>query len=504
MTPEQKRRKLKLLQMQAAAGKSSDPKGRGIGATIYDNVIGDPNDGVNSYGEQMGTFLRRAIDTGTMGVVGDEANAKALSALPGRDYEGELNRLRSDEANMSPASRTSADITGVITGALTPLGVVGTLGRGAGLATRVGASAATGAGMGATYGFMEGEGLGDRKKGALTGGLIGGTVGALAPAVGAGVQKVVDGRVANKAIKEAARGAPSSDDLLTQGNAAYKAVDDAGVQITPKAFDRTRADILEALRAKTGFDELPGPGSLTPNSARVMQIMDKSSEKMAGDPTAALPFRSIDKMRRQAGAAAGNITNKTDQKSGMTIIEGLDDFVRKMSPDDVVAGDLEALNTAIPKARDIWGRMSRSQLIDDAMSQEGNYLSGGSSAIRNQFAKILRDKKLSRGFSDAEKLAMGRVVRGSLPEQIMNLMGGGLGQLAQIGAGFGAGGIPGAALGAGAAALSRKASEAITRKNAEIARALVANGTLKNLPVASDSTRKTVEALMRRGAATAQ
>ena len=94
---------------------------------------------------------------------------------------------------------------------------------------------------------------------------------------------------------------------------------------------------------------------------------------------------------------------------------------------------------------------------------------------------------------------MQRVVRGTMPEQILNLFGGGIGQMAQIGAGLGVGGVPGALVGTGMAAAARKGSEAVTARNAEIARALVAGGAMRGgLPEISPEIGSVIEALARR------
>ena len=477
--------------------RNSGPK-KSMLTTLKENVMGDNDPNTQNFGEKLGSVLNKAGESMTFGLIGDEASAAAESMLPGVKYDDRLKHYRDQERILernNPKTALAADIGGGLVGAVLPVGAVG---AGLSLLPRIGASAATGAAMGGTYGFMEGEGLQDRAKQGKTGALIGGAVGAAAPAIGAGVKKAADNVVANRAIQRASKNALSSEDLKRLGRAEYKAIKDAGVEIKPEAFRRAQSDIMGNLRANTGFDELPGPGSLTPNSARVTQIMRSASDEMAGEPTAALPFSAVDQMRRQAGAAAGNVANKTDQGAGMTIIEGLDDFINRLGPDDVIAGDVRALKTTIPKAREIWSRMSKSQLIDDAIESEGNYLSGGSSAIRNQFAKILRNKKLSRGFNDAEKKAMQRVVQGTMPEQVLNLLGGGIGQLMTIGGGASVGGVPGGVMGAALAATMRKGSEAVTRRNAETARALVANGTLKSLPQSDEAVRLITEGLTRR------
>lgn len=49
---------------------------RGFGAMLYDNIIGNPNDGVESYGEQLGTLIRG----GTAGVARGLADVPAVPA----------------------------------------------------------------------------------------------------------------------------------------------------------------------------------------------------------------------------------------------------------------------------------------------------------------------------------------------------------------------------------------------------------------------------------------
>lgn len=517
LSVEQKR-VLAIAQARARAAAQAAPQEepRGALGTLRDNLLGDNDPTTQNFGEKVGTFLNKAGESMTFGLVGDEAAGAAAglgaAIVPGgrgfrEAYEGRRDYERGQEELLSqtnPGAALTADIGGAVLGALTPMGAIGATTRAASLPIKVGASAAAGAGMGGTAGFMEGEGAQNRIDQGQAGAVLGGAVGAAAPVIGAGVQKVANNRATRRAIREAAANAPSTDQLRAQGQAAYRAIDDANVQIRPEAFANTRERILNSLRDNTGFDELPGPGSLTPNSARTMQIMEDAQNRMAQEPTAALPFRSLDQMRRQAGAAAGNMANRADSQAGMNIIEGLDDAVRNLGPDDVVSGDVQTLQTMLPKARDIWSRMTRSQLVDDAIEAgQNNYLSGGASGVRNQFARILRSDKLSRGFSDTEKALMRRVVNGSAPEQLLNLLGGGLGQLGQIGAGFGVGGLPGAMGGMATSAMARKASEALTGRNAEIVRAIVANGGMKSLPTASDSARRITEALTRRIGASA-
>lgn len=428
-------------------------------------------------------WINRAVESATLGLAGDEAAAGLDSVLGLGSYEDRLSMYRQQEQDLGTAGRLSADLAG----ALVPgAGAAGLIGRGvSSVPARMGVGALTGGMSGATYGFMEGEGgLEARRDNATSQGIVGALIGGAIPAVGAGARSIAESRAARGAVRNAARNAPTTEELRALGNSLYKQVDDAGVQIKPQSFDQARSEILDYLRGNTGYDELPGPGSLTPNTARVMGIMDEASARMAQEPTAALPFRSLDQMRRQAGAAAGNVTNRTDQAAGRAVIEKLDDFVQRLGPDDVVDGDPEVLKSAISKARDVWQRMSKSQLIDDAMESSENYLSGSASGIRNQFKNILQNKKLASRFTEAERAALRQVTHGSTLDQLINLAGGGLAQLGTIGAGLASNGLLGGGIGALAATGQRKLAENITMRNAEIVRAAIASGSLRQRGVA--------------------
>lgn len=484
----------KLEEKRAAATQD-----RSIWDKVVDNVVGR-DDGVMSPGEKAAALLNMGGEAMSMGLVGDEAAAGA-DALVGRGtYDDRLQRYRGNEQQMwrdHPALSVASQIAPAL---LPGAGAANLISKIPTVAGKMAGGGALGGMAGGLFGFMEGEGgLEQRLQSGRDNAGLAGAVGAAVPGLGAAYRGVRNSRALHRAAKKAAQGAPTTEQLQAAGNALYDQVDNLGVQIKPEAFDRARAGVLDRLRANTGFDELPGPGSLTPHSARSMQIMDAASNRMASEPTEALPFKAVDQMRRQAGAAAGNVSNKTDQRAGMEIISGLDDFVGRLSADDVVAGDVQALPALINKARDTWTRMSKSQKIDDAIEASDSYLSGPGSGLKYQFKRILKNKKLSRGFSDAEKAVMKRVVNGTIPEQILRTAGSGL---TQIGGALGAGLAVNPVAGAGVFGLSKGAralSDHIIGKNAELARRVVANGGIPDGSVQQITGPGLIDALMLSG-----
>lgn len=187
-----------------------EPPERGIGAMLYDNVVGS-DDGVQSWGEDLGTWLNRGGETMTLGLVGDEASAAAYSALPGRTYEGELDRFRTNEDNMSGMGKFSADIVGSLVPGLGGLSLVS---RARSLPAAVARGMGFGAAAGATQGFMEGEGgLSNRMMNGGIGAGIGGAFGGVIPLLGAGIQ----------------RGARAFSDMRRAGNVGNEIGDALGV-----------------------------------------------------------------------------------------------------------------------------------------------------------------------------------------------------------------------------------------------------------------------------------
>lgn len=442
-----------------------------------------------------------AITGGAQGAtlgLSDEGIGALNAVIPGKGTAGERYDFGREYARaMLDAARRDHPVAaygGEIGGALAlPLGAIKSTGK---LALDMGKSALTGGLMSGGYaaGAADG-GLSERASAAKDAALIGGAVGGAIPLAGAGIKKIAESLMARRAIKAAGANAPTTEQLRTAGNAAYKAIDDSGVSVKADVAKSKLADIADALRGEgVGLDV---GGKVFPASRAVMDAAEGFTE---GKNT--IPFRDLDILRRFTGAsAASNLANKADTRLATGARAAMDDMVMGLTPNDVDAGDLQALQTMLPKARELWSKMSKSQMVDDAIEAgSNNYLSGPASGIRNQFARILRNPKLARGFTDAEKRAMKGVIGGSIPERALHLAAGGMGKLMTALGGFAGGGLPGAAAGAGLSFGLQKASEAVAMHNAQIARALVANGGKVSLPQLNPQTRAIIEQLMRQGA----
>ena len=464
----------------AAAGIGA---GQGIGYGTLDEAVGGLNAALGSGGTAA---QRYAYDAAAM----REAEQRAASQNPGAYYPAAV-----AGAVASPVSR-----------------VLGPTNAAPSIGARIVDSAASGAAMGGAYGFGAGEGgLANRADSATSGAEWGGALGAVTPLVTAPLENAINRYLGRRAIAQGAAGAPSIDGLRSQADAAYGAVDNAGLSLAPASVQTATNGIVDSM-VKNGLDTGTGPLNLTPQAARVAQIISEAGAD--GQP---VPFSALEQMRRKAGIAASNFTNKGDQALGSQAVGGIDNYIAGLTPADAVSGDPAVVQQNIVAARDMWGRLRRSEAVQGIIDNAQNYASGFESGVRNGFSKLLKNPNSTRGFSDAELQAMRDVVNKSPVGNIITQVGkmgfalhGGsnaLGATGGLGAGAAIGGMvggpPGAALGAAASSgigtIARLLSEAQTAKGAETVRALVANGGLKSLPTISPIYRSIAEQMMRSG-----
>jgi hypothetical protein len=190
-----------------------------------------------------------------------------------------------------------------------------------------------------------------------------------------------------------------------------------------------------------------------------------------------LDFKALNTMRKVARGAA-NATEAEERRLGAIIIDSLDEYV------DTAAS---TLGGTAKKARNLWGKMRRSEVIADAIENANNSSSGFEQGIRVEMRRMLKNKKKLRGFSNAEKAAMKQIVNGTKLNNITrnlgklgfsgfrttsNVVGGGIG----LAGGAVLGGLPGLALVQGVSTGSRALSEAAQKRHADLLGAMVRSG----------------------------
>lgn len=397
-------------------------------------------------------FVRGAADMATFGMA-DELSAwlGSKTGVGGKegDYESNLEAQRERDQNGGPER-----FAGQVAGALMIPG---------GMAKSVPGAVLEGAAAGGLYGFGSGEGGAESRAenaalGAATGGAAGGVLRGAANAIG--------NRAASAII-------PDNKTLRNAANAAYNKADAAGVIVKPSGMQRLQQDIVSDL-TDFGYDP-----ALQPGVAAVVNRLGGLSDKN-------VTLKGLDVLRRVAGNAAKIPGNPSQQALAGKIIDRLDDFIGTLPESDVAMGNAQAGASALRQARDLWGRLRKSEMVDTAaMKAERRTASTGSggnadNALRQNVRGLLDNPRMARGMTDQEKAAAERVVRGTPVQNGLRLAGkfaptGVVSGVLSGGAGYGIAGPAGLALPlAGAAAKS--VADRMTVRNAEKLSQIIRSG----------------------------
>lgn len=405
--------------------------------------------GQGEINQDMSKLVRLGADAASFGLA-DRLAAKGDELTGGPSYEEGLKAQRAatdevrDEAGVAGLG---TEIGGyMLAGRFIP----SAMGRAKTLGQRLLVGGAEGAAQGALNAAGHGKSMAE-------GAAYGGAGGVAGTAAGALVSTAMDktGQLAKRLMGKAPK-VPTSEEVRSAANAAYKAADDAGVMISGKAVDRLRGKVVEDL-TDFGFHPTNQPGA-----AAALSEIERISK---GN----LTLKGLEQARRLAlgGFIPGNRSNN---KALGQIIQRIDEFADGLASgsDDVLMGNPEAGTAALTKARDLWKRLAKSESVEKALETAANR-QGTERATRTLVGKI---PERVHGLTPDEIAAANDVARGSFGRNALTYFGrtapnaGALGVAtsgATGAAGFAMGGPAGAVVGPMAAVGAKTASDAITK-----------------------------------------
>lgn len=275
----------------------------------------------------------------------------------------------------------------------------------------------------------------------------------------------------------------SVDDLRMQKDAAYRNVDNIGVEYTPGTVRGVLADVDDATR--TAY-----PG----RHDKVIATRDAVRDRL-GTTSRPVNLTEMDLNRQIINRdVSGIMDDPAQQGFGIDMANAMDNRLSNVGPLGVTArsGDPEDGLEALNNARSLNTRMRKLEQVEDTIDAatrqaDRNLQSGEDSTIRSKLDAILGSPKRRRGFSDDEVAKMEEIVRGSTEQNLMRQAGrmapgggfnlGGTGLGAAAGSVFGIpGAIAGAAVPSAVGILAKKASERSTKKAADDLLTLIASG----------------------------
>jgi hypothetical protein len=426
MTPEQKRRKLILMQQQArtsqpsraadriAAAKAgtleaspeslartaeADRKAMPVAPIIGRENIEAVIHGRERMGEKAAAVLNKAGESLTLGLVGDEA-AGAFDEMIGRGSREERTQFYRDQEDQLRQENPGLAFVAEVAPAFVPgAGAAGAVSKLSNVVGRTAAGATTGALAAGTYGFMEGDD-GNRAEAARNSALMGAVFGAAAPKV-TDFAASIPGRVKRLFSTSAKR--PTVEVLRATKNAAYQAVDDAG-----EVFD---GDTMTALsqRVRDTFEA----GNYVEDTDSALRATLKLLERREGQPT---KLGQLDRIRQNLWK---RYSNAKDQPQILDAISAIDDVIDGRADTSELMGVARAANA----------RFAKSQLLEDAFqkAQDQTAATGSGGNILNKYRQavtsIINNEKRAKFFTAEELDVMRAFVRGSTSENMKRLVG---------------------------------------------------------------------------------
>lgn len=213
----------------------------------------------------------------------------------------------------------------------------------------------------------------------------------------------------NKAIRESA---PDAETIKNAARTIYDDLDSSGIRMKSKDF-RGMVRRIKRETAKQGLD-----ARVTPKAAGAISALD---DVVGTSPT----LTEIDTLRKIAQNVAGDTLNKSEASLGLQIIDGIDNFLDQARPSALTKGDIPASEVAgkYKAARNLWGRARKSEVIQEAITRGQDVAAGAEAGIRNEFNRILRNKKMSKFIPADEKELMRDVIQGDFAQNMTRLVG---------------------------------------------------------------------------------
>ena len=118
--------------------------------------------------------------------------------------------------------------------------------------------------------------------------------------------------------------------------------------------------------------------------------------------------------------------DRSDQFAAGRMLDILDDFVNKLTPDDVSTGDPFKVGGNLAQFRSLWSRGKKAELIEKLIEKAGVSASGLENGLRTEFRSLVKkiiDEKV-RGFSDSEVELMKDIASGGgATQKLLRLLG---------------------------------------------------------------------------------
>lgn len=278
--------------------------------------------------------------------------------------------------------------------------------------------------------------------------------------------------------------APTVDDLKKESRAFKAAASSSGVRVNPDSY----TNLVANLETELGMNRLNS--KLHPKASAAFEELAKA----VGQD---LDVDDLQTIRRLVGQALRTTDPDLadDRRLAGIMMERLDDYVDRLSPDDVMAGDTSNVGENLKQFRSLWSRAKKADIVEGIIEKAQTQASGFENGIRIGFRNLLTRKGGTRGFTKDEIDLMKQIAAGGTAGEKMmrllgklsfgtrggsNFLGGSIGMAGGSAAGAAVGGPLGAAMAAtvppAVGYVAQQGANRAAMNNALYARALAASG----------------------------
>lgn len=224
-------------------------------------------------------------------------------------------------------------------------------------------------------------------------------------------KQVKKARLAGDIVSEIEKAVPTVRQLKDTSRKIFKEIDELGATMKPKAYSKLAKEVRSSFIAE-GFDS-----QITPKAARLLTRIEDNLGKVVSTS-------EIEKLRTLATKVAGSADN-AEAALGRRAMSTIDDFLTRTDTGalDIPSGAKTQVGRRYKAARELWGRATRSELVEEAFTKARNAPGGFDKGIVTSFRSILNNKKARKFFRPDELAEMKKVVRGTKVTNLAKLLG---------------------------------------------------------------------------------
>ena len=357
---------------------------------------------------QLAGAAREFAEGATLNFAG-EIEAGLRAPFSDRTFDEILQEIDQQQAafrEADPALATTANIAGALTTAIIPAGAVARAATATGRALR-------GVGAGGTIGAISGfggaqGGLEERAAGAQTGAAVGGIIGGAAPGVARGFADTL------RLFRARARNARTLDELAETARIGFQSVENAGIGLRPEAA----LNFIQRIPRSVLDDIDPG---LSPKATRAFQRLRNVAQTGFADAMGRAQAPTLSAFIRERMVLNRVIRSTTDDFDRMALIgvrNQLDEFIDNIAPSQLARGvttrQAQRAVATFRAANTSWRRFRRGETIVAALTraqENATRTRGIEPAIRQEFRRLIRNKREFQLFSKREQAAIRQAAR---------------------------------------------------------------------------------------------